>query len=361
MPNFEKQVDPRETFNNNEENIAQKKQAIAEAAIAGDFDKVASLAQEAKGLDGNKNEMIGNAQEEARAENAERDLAKEKESAHGEALEMNKAFDENKAAENAALEKARVAEEDRLQAEKEAAQLVAIRAKLSGESVAQMEKTQGVVASAEVENAEQIKTPEESQYEFFKGTLKFDENGRMNSIFSKLRDNPKVMLEAYKKNPENLHWVSKRLSQDPEFVKQMEALGAGSKDGTLKKTEFARSFDEVDVNEKPTREGFEKAKMEAVGFNLARGSRSLEEMGVDKELARAAIKDGILKSLDYFGNGNTFDSEGQIKKAMEAIGGDIEEIRNDPEIRKQIVESAIPRMCSHISNDKSSREWIGGL
>lgn len=277
-----------------------------------------------------------------------------------EGHEMNKAFDENKAAEETAKEKARIAEEDRLRAEDEAVKLAEIRAKINGES-APIEKPQEKSEPTTVENAEQIKTPEESQYEFFKGTLKFDETGKMDSIFSKLRDNPIVMLEAYKKNPENLHWVSKRLSKDPEFVKQMEALGAGVKDGALKKTDFAFSFDDVDTNEKPTREGFEKAKSEAIAFNLARGSRSLEEMGVDKDSARAAIKDGVLKSLNYFGNGNTFDNQEQIKKAMEAIGEDMDEIINDPEVRKQIVDRAIPRMCSHISSDRSSFKWIDGL
>ncbi len=62
-----------------------------------------------------------------------------------EGHEMNKAFDENKAAEEAAKEKIRIAEEDKLKAENEAAQLAEIRAKINGG---------GVEATAEPVNLE---------------------------------------------------------------------------------------------------------------------------------------------------------------------------------------------------------------
>lgn len=307
-------------------------------------------------------EEDGVKQEEAQGEGLEANKAEMIKADQIEGFEMNETFDETKAAEAAAKEKMRVAEETAAIAEAEATQLAAVRAKLSGESVKAeeapaQERTEPVAA----ENIEQVKTPEESRYEFFKGSLKFDENGKMNSIFTILRDNPIVMLEAYKKNPENLSWVSKRLSKDPKFIDQMKALGAGvKKDGTLAGSKYTamEGFRDVDANEKPTQEGFEKAKLEAVAFNLAKGSRSLEEMGVDKDFARTAIKDGLLKSLEYFGNGNTFDNLEQIKRAMESIDGDAEEMINDPDVRKKIVENAIPRMCGHINQDNSAK-WVG--
>lgn len=344
MPKFGEQPKNREIFDKNEENIESIKKQISEATASGDMDKVAELASKGKEFNNQKKELKKSNENEAYEEDAKIEDQKE-------AIEMNKQFDETKAAEEAVKEKARIAEQDRIQAEKEAAQLAALRAKINGESV-----------EAPAENAEQIKTPEEKQYENFKGTLQYEENGEMKSIFHTLRDNPMVMLEAYKKNPKNLHWVSKRLSKDPEFVKQMEALGADVKDGVLKRSWNATNFDEVDMNEKPTRENFEKAKKEAVGYNLARGTRTLEEMGVDKEFARAAIKDNIIADLkNFFGNGTTFNNGEQIKKAMESVGGDMEEIRNDPEVRQAIVENAIPRFCSHISGDRSSAEWVGKL
>ncbi len=54
---------------------------------------------------------------------------------HGEAIKMNETFNETKVAEELAKEKARVAEETATISEAEAAQLTAVRAKLSGEGV----------------------------------------------------------------------------------------------------------------------------------------------------------------------------------------------------------------------------------
>lgn len=314
--------------------------------------------------EGVKKEEVDEARDEADIENKsfdERKVKEKMETEHGEAIEMNKEFDEAKIAEEKAKEKAELAEDARLSAEADAAKAAELLEKIKSGKLESVPAEKG--EAVKVENVEQIKTPEESQYEFFKGTLEYDEDGKMNSIFNILRDNPIVMLEAYKKNPENLHWVSKRLSKDPEFVKQMETLGAGTrKDGTLGGDRNSPGeFSAVDTNKKPTQENFEKVRLKAVAFNLARGSRSLEEMGVDKDLARAAIKDGILKSLNYFGNGNIFDNQEQIKKATEAIGVDMKEIISDPDVRKEIVENAIPRMCSYIAGDRSSFELIDKL
>ncbi|MGB4833812.1 MAG: hypothetical protein WBP40_02150, partial [Candidatus Moraniibacteriota bacterium] len=91
----------RESYAAKEEEIAAQKKAIAEAVAAEDYDKVAELAQQAKVLEGEKNEMLGSAREEAG--------------------DMNKAIGESKVAEAAAQEQARIAEEARQQAEADAA------------------------------------------------------------------------------------------------------------------------------------------------------------------------------------------------------------------------------------------------
>ncbi len=73
---FEKQqakAASREDFARNEEQIVAQKQAIAEAAVVGDYDKVAALAQEAKSLEGNRQAMMSNTEDVARVENIERD------------------------------------------------------------------------------------------------------------------------------------------------------------------------------------------------------------------------------------------------------------------------------------------------
>ncbi len=106
---------PRETFDKNEADIAQTKQAIAEAATAGDYDKVGALAQEAKNMEAAKGEMVGEAREEA--------------------TEENKAFDEAKAAEERAKRDAELAEQAKLQAEKDSQEAAALLAKLQGGAV----------------------------------------------------------------------------------------------------------------------------------------------------------------------------------------------------------------------------------
>lgn len=130
MPNLEKPADPRENFAENEADIEQKKQEIAQALEAGDYASVAALAQEAKGMETARGEMVNEA--------------------HGEALEDNKVFDEAKAAEKAQKD-AEIAEQARLQTEADAAEAAALLAKLQGGNV-----EGGVVAasSATAENQE---------------------------------------------------------------------------------------------------------------------------------------------------------------------------------------------------------------
>ena len=224
-------------------------------------------------------------------------------------------------------------------------------------------KSVGIVEpdSKEKQQEQQEKTPEEIEYEELKGTIDFDEDGKIPSIFHVLRNNPVAMLEAYKKNKKNIRLLSKQLSEDPKFIEQLKNAGADVEDGVLRKSGFS-SFESIDINEKPTQENINNARSETVAFNLARGSRSLEEMGVDKDFARVAIKGSLIKDLNkFFGNGGTFNGEKQIKTACEAIGINMEELKNDPDVRQAIVETAIPRFCSHIAGDRSSSEWVGSL
>jgi hypothetical protein len=305
---------------------------------------------------------------------------------HKETYEINKTFNENKTTEEMIKEKARIAEKNRLETKNKTKQLAEIRAKLNGdgsEKVAQnkaenkepqkdrQQEVNDNNQESTVENAEQKNTPEKKQYERFikdqyeryKGIIKFSEDGELHTIFTKLSDNPIIMLEACKKNPDNIRYISERLSKDPEFVeqiKQIKALSSYIKDGTISGFNFYNT-DMKSTQAQEKQEEFEKAKLEAIAFNLARGSRSLEEMGVDKNTARIAIKEGILKSLHYFGlkkfkDIKLFNNPKQIERAMKAIGGNIEEIINDPEIRNRIIEKTIPEMCNRVNRSIDSEK-----
>lgn len=61
----ENPTNSREVFDENEAGIAQKKQELTDAVAAGDYGKVAELAQEAKSMEATKGEMIDNAHDEA--------------------------------------------------------------------------------------------------------------------------------------------------------------------------------------------------------------------------------------------------------------------------------------------------------
>jgi hypothetical protein len=148
---FEKQqagAASREDFASNEEQVAAKKQAIAEATAAGDYDKITALAQEAKGLGAGKNEMMANTEDVARMENAKRDydkvsaLAQEAIGLEWDKNEMLGAAKDEAETENAerdmaakeaaAQEKARIAEEDRLSAEADAAAAAKLAEQIKG-------------------------------------------------------------------------------------------------------------------------------------------------------------------------------------------------------------------------------------
>ncbi len=126
---------PRETFDKNEDGIAQTKKAIAEAVAAGDYDKVGTLAQEAKGMEASNLEMSTVSQE---------------------AVDDNKAFDEAKAAEEKAKRDTELAEQAKLQAAKDSQEAAALLAKLQG-SPAEAPSTETTEASV-IGNAEPVAT-----------------------------------------------------------------------------------------------------------------------------------------------------------------------------------------------------------
>ncbi len=142
----EKPMDPRETFANNEEAIAQKRQEIAEAAVAGDYEKIGLLVQEAQKLETEKAESDNNTQSEA--------------------LEENTALDAEKAAAEKAQRDAELAEQSRLQAEKDQQQAAELLAKLQGSTTPSLiEKPEAMTtASAEPANNESVQESVEDIY-----------------------------------------------------------------------------------------------------------------------------------------------------------------------------------------------------
>lgn len=121
MSNENPTENSRDVFDENEAGIAQKKQEMTDAVAAGDYAKVAELAQEAEGM------------KVANKEIYEKDV--------DEALETNKGIDEAKALEEKAAREAALAEQVKLDAEKsqkEAAEL--------------LEKMKGSNAESEQEN-----------------------------------------------------------------------------------------------------------------------------------------------------------------------------------------------------------------
>jgi hypothetical protein len=77
----------REDFASNAEQVAVTREAIAEAALAGDFDKAGELAQMAKGLKSDSVEMMSRTEDVARAENAERDAETARKAAEAKVAE----------------------------------------------------------------------------------------------------------------------------------------------------------------------------------------------------------------------------------------------------------------------------------
>lgn len=341
---FEKQqvgTASREDFASNEEQVAAKKQAIAEAAAAGDYDKVAELAQAAKGLEADKNEMMGTVQEEATAENAERDMVVKKESDHAEALEMNKAFDESKAVEAAAQERARIAEEDRLSAEADAAVAAKLAEQIKNGNVG----AEAQLVSSGVENQEANK---ESRY---RGTVKYSKDGSIPSMFMASRFDPAIMLEAYRKNPRgNVSRIPVALLEDQEFVAGLKKIyqernPEGDFDKFLgNKEKF--SSDTMTEDMIPTDESLRTARAEAVIYNLGQGSQTLDEMGVSPKEVSGMFKQAILGELDdrvpNFGtNLSKFGASEDVQRVAEIGGADVAAVLDDPEVRKKI-QDAIP-------------------
>lgn len=108
----ENPTNSREVFDENEAGIAQKKQEMTDAVAAGDYSKVAELAQEAQTMEAAKAEMV--------------------DSARDEATEINKGIDEAKAAEEKAAREAALAEQAKLDAEKSQQEAAALLEKMQG-------------------------------------------------------------------------------------------------------------------------------------------------------------------------------------------------------------------------------------
>lgn len=233
----------REAFGSNEEQVAAKKRAIENALGAGDYDQVAALAQEAKGLEGDKNEMLGAAKDEATAENADRDMAKERDGAQGEANEMNQAFDESKAAEAAAKEKARIAEEDRLSAEADAAAAAKLVEQIKGgnvgveaqliETVKVSEGKQGEIElTAEQQPVvvqEQQSNPENVQQYLDEIAVAGDYVGtRLHFMPESVKANEAFMLKVAEYNPaEALSHASPELRGNKDFIRKLMQIQPG--------------------------------------------------------------------------------------------------------------------------------------
>lgn len=132
---------PRETFDKNEAGIAQTKQAIAEAAAAGDYDKVGALAQEAKNMEATKSEMV--------------------DSAHGEALEINDKVDEARATQEKARRQIELAEQSKIQAEKDSREAAQLLEKLTGKNVgaSPTENAEATVATPDVQSEIPVAEP----------------------------------------------------------------------------------------------------------------------------------------------------------------------------------------------------------
>ncbi len=178
----ENPMNSREKFEEAEGGIEQKKKAIAQALEAGDYDSVSTLAQEAKGMEQTKSEMVGDA--------------------HSEALEMNRQVDEEKAAEEKASREAAAAEAAAQDAERSQQEAAALLAKMQGGGVEapvieRPEPTAEEVADAEKIFGRAMRGPETSgQFEGSKIFMFNDNNGR--NVYYALRRNAEGQLEGNK-------------------------------------------------------------------------------------------------------------------------------------------------------------------
>lgn len=204
-------------------------------------------------------------------------------------------------------------------------------------------------------------TPEEVQANQLRGTMHYFKDGMLGSVFIVSYNNPILMLEAIKKNPKNLKRISKSLAQNPEFIEKAKAFGIENEflieDGVIKDLFDKKELKFAEIDEDmpfPTLERIKEGKIESVVRNLAEGSSSLEEMGVDKDEAMSAVKEGFLR---YFWvssqkwNHDPFSSPEKIEEIVASIGGDMEEIINDPVVRSRIVDITLPRFSGRYMED----------
>jgi len=195
---------------------------------------------------------------------------------HGEANEMNKEFDANKAAEEAALEKARIAEEDRLQAVAEAEQLAAVRAKLNGESVeapvAQESAEPVVVENGAVENTESAAEANEKGRHNWESDPEFE---ALKKSVAEVHGQSRYNEEADKRAKDLSKELFSRLKTSEDFKEVASFLSGETRSAAYKKWE---ELSEKEIEEASSEE---EMKMALKNINPIRDSKygKLMEVG----------------------------------------------------------------------------------
>lgn len=248
MPNFGEQPTStnRDRISGNEESAEEFKKQMAEANTAGDIDKVIELAGQAKSLKGQKEEFINKDQEDAMAENTEREEAKAKEKAAEELAAASEnlkkqiaeaitAEDYTRAAELGGEMKELMAgskEEKAEDSRKEAAQrkemLEELLRKDKEDSKKKAEEILKKLNGEDTKDLESVSIESREMspdvvYERFRGTTKYDKDGKIEGMYPALRNNAKFMLESFNKSRGNiLDWASEQLMNDPTFLEQLK-------------------------------------------------------------------------------------------------------------------------------------------
>ncbi|MCX6786390.1 MAG: hypothetical protein NTU85_01025 [Candidatus Kaiserbacteria bacterium] len=266
----------REVFDENEAGIAQKKQELTDAVAAGDYGKVAELAQEAKSMETAKVEMMGNAQEEA--------------------LEINKGIDEAKAAEEKAGREAALAEQAKLDAEKSQKEAAEILEKLKGGNVQPpaMEKTESMTVDKEepvvAENKEQgEKSPEEKMDDYIARFKKLGgKAGDYNLMFQTMRDdkaidflNNDAMILRYVKGMGNPGALSPLLAYDRGKV-------------------YSKNIVLEIINSMPINDEYDH---DSGGYSYLRNLAERSNLAEDKDVVEAIVRKNRFMAYSLFSSG----------------------------------------------------------
>ncbi len=360
---FEKQAGAasREDFASNEEQVAAKKAAIAEAAAAGDYDKVAELAQAAKGLETSKNEMMSNTEDAARAENAERDAAAKKEGDHVEALEMNKAFDESQAAEKAAQERAKIAEADKLSAEADAAAAAKLAEQIKSGNVGVEVQSAEVVQDKPIGNT--FEAPKNETFEKY-GEKMRGAAAELVNVKKQMQANEKIMYskeldmaERLKAQDEN-----KALNETRNKLREDALFGA-----EFRRQKTGESYSEYSDYQRKTLDEYRDAAMQdpqtvlsmLESGELGNGYREGEGVGQISEELREN-PEFMAKALELLPNGRAAENfwvhvKGEARNNSELYIAAVKknhlnyqwgskEWKTDPEIQKIALESGLDPM-----------------